>query len=118
MVGVDAGQIGFHRLLDESAKPGYGIRAGYQYGIWNIASVSPFLTIQNEFLWPDFIETLEATYSIGMGIATKFGFGFRIGKVRLYPFLEYDLAFSFYLKSQNNSVYIVQEETIGTGLIL
>ncbi len=53
-----------------------------------------------------------------MGIATKFGFGFRIGKVRLYPFLEYDLAFSFYLKSQNNSVYIVQEETIGTGLIL
>ena len=66
MVGVDVGQIAFRGLFDETAEFGFGIKAGYQVGIWKVASIGSFLTIQNEHLRSDFDDSLQAIYSLGV----------------------------------------------------
>ncbi len=119
IAGIDFGHIQFWNGFNESVDPGYGGRVGYFFSIWELASFGPYCTIQNELITDSVLETLtKETYSIGAGLAVRFGFGFDIGKTRLYPFFEYDLAISLYPNGINAGDWIVREETLGAGTML
>ena len=59
----------------------------------------------------------KSVLTLGISIATRFGFGFKIGAARIYPFLEYNLSVSYYPEGITSNGSVVREEVIGAGII-